>query len=141
MPLFHIHGLVGALLSSLISGASIVCTSGFVAPKFWSWCFEFSPTWYSAVPTMHQAILARAANHPNEISKLKIRLIRSSSAPLPPQVMAELEDLFKAPVIESYGMTETAHQMTSNPLPPSMRKPGTVGLAAGPQVKLSLIHI
>lgn len=134
MPLFHIHGLVGSLLSSLISGASIVCTSGFAAPQFWPWCSEFHPTWYSAVPTMHQAILARAENSLDHIDKQRIRLIRSSSAPLPPQVMAELEALFKAPVIESYGMTEAAHQMTSNPLPPGIRKPGTVGVAAGPQV-------
>jgi acyl-CoA synthetase (AMP-forming)/AMP-acid ligase II len=34
-------------------------------------------------------------------------------------------------------MTEAAHQMASNPMPPRERKPGTVGLAAGPQVRVA----
>ena len=134
MPLFHIHGLVGALLSSLSAGASVVCTPGFEAPKFFHWFSEFHPSWYSAVPTMHQAILARTEANRHLIAHAPLRLIRSSSAPLPPQVMAELESVFNAPVIESYGMTEAAHQMASNPLPPKVRKPGSVGIAAGPKV-------
>ena len=60
MPLFHIHGLVGALLATMVAGGSIVCTPGFQAPRFLDWCEEFAPTWYTAVPTMHQAVLARA---------------------------------------------------------------------------------
>jgi len=136
MPLFHIHGLIGALLSSLSAGASVVCTPGFEAPKFFDWLAEFRPTWYSAVPTMHQAILARSVENRDIISSSQIRLIRSSSAPLPPQIMAGLEAKFNAPVIESYGMTEASHQMTSNPLPPKIRKPGSVGVAAGPEVAI-----
>ncbi len=66
----------------------------------------------------------------------RLRFIRSSSASLPPQVMAALEEAFGAPVIESYGMTEASHQMTSNPLPPRARKPGSVGVAAGPEVAI-----
>lgn len=136
MPLFHIHGLVGILLSSLSAGASVVCTSGFYAPKFFGWLDSFRPTWYSAVPTMHQAILARAEANHKIIVRCPLRLIRSSSAPLPPQVMTELESVFDVPVIESYGMTEAAHQMSSNPLPPLQRKPGSVGIAAGPEVAI-----
>lgn len=136
MPLFHIHGLIGALLSSLSAGASIVCTPGFYAPQFFNWLEEFRPTWYSAVPTMHQAILARSQANCDIISRCNIRLIRSSSAPLPPQVMAELEKVFNAPVIEAYGMTEASHQMASNPLPPKVRKPGSVGVAAGPEIAI-----
>lgn len=136
MPLFHIHGLIGATLSSISAGASVVCTPGFFAPKFFEWMEEFHPTWYTAVPTMHQAILARALAKGGIIEKIPLRFIRSSSAALPPQVMADLEDLFNAPVIESYGMTEASHQMTSNLLPPGNRKPGSVGVQAGPEVAI-----
>ena len=133
MPLFHIHGLIGALLSSIAAGASVVCTPGFYAPQFLEWLHTYQATWYSAVPTMHQQILGRVSS---SLPSHPIRLIRSSSAPLPPQVMASLEAAFNAPVIESYGMTEAAHQMASNPLPPNQRKPGSVGVAAGPEVQI-----
>ena len=136
MPLFHIHGLMAAVLSSLGAGASIFCSPGFHALKFFVWMKEANPSWYTAVPTMHQAILARAARNREVIETGRLRLIRSSSASLPPQVMRELEETFDAPVIESYGMTEAAHQMTSNPLPPRQRKAGTVGVAAGPEVSI-----
>jgi acyl-CoA synthetase (AMP-forming)/AMP-acid ligase II len=136
MPLFHIHGLIAAVLSSLSAGGSVHCTPGFNALKFFAWMEEAKPTWYTAVPTMHQAILARAPRNQETIARIKLRFIRSSSASLPPQVMAELEKTFAAPVIESYGMTEAAHQMASNPLPPKARKPGSVGIAAGPEVAI-----
>ncbi|MGI9309127.1 MAG: acyl--CoA ligase [Gammaproteobacteria bacterium] len=134
MPLFHIHGLIAAVLASLSAGASIVCTPGFNALKFFALLEEYSPSWYTAVPTMHQAVLGRASRNKAIIKKADLRLIRSSSASLPPQVMSELENTFSAPVIEAYGMTEAAHQMACNPLPPRERKPGTVGVAAGPEV-------
>jgi amino acid adenylation domain-containing protein len=133
MPLFHIHGLAAAVLASLASGSSVVCTPGFYAPRFFEWLAEFEPTFYTAVPTMHQAILARAGR---EAVRSSLRFIRSCSAALAPQVMAELELLFSVPVIESYGMTEAAHQMASNPLPPGRRKPGSVGRAAGPEIAI-----
>ncbi|MBM4197095.1 MAG: AMP-binding protein [Gammaproteobacteria bacterium] len=136
MPLFHIHGLIAALLSSLSAGASVVCSPGFNALQFFGLVADHRPTWYTAVPTMHQAILARAARNPEVVQAAKLRLIRSSSASLPPQVMLELEKVFGAPVIEAYGMTEAAHQMASNPLPPAPRKPGSVGIAAGPEVAI-----
>jgi len=134
MPLFHIHGLIAATLSSLAAGGSVFCTPGFNALRFFAWLDEAHPSWYTAVPTMHQAILTRADRNAESIARNPLRLIRSSSASLPPQVMAQLEATFNAPVIESYGMTEAAHQMASNPLPPRARKPGSVGVAAGPQV-------
>ena len=136
MPLFHIHGLIGTLLSSLTAGASIFCSPGFDSEKFYTWVEQQRPTWYSAVPTIHQAVLAEAKNHLQEIARASFRFIRSSSASLPPQVMAELEGLFNVPVIEAYGMTEASHQMTSNPLPPQERKPGSVGVMAGPEVAI-----
>ena len=136
MPLFHIHGMIAAVLSSLAAGGSVFCTPGFNALRFFAWMEEARPSWYTAVPTMHQAILSRAGRNREIIEQAKLRFIRSSSASLPPQVMAELEQVFGAPVIESYGMTEAAHQMTSNPLPPRARKPGSVGVAAGPEVAI-----
>ena len=137
MPLFHIHGLIAAVLTSLAAGASVSCTPGFNALKFFGWLEEVKPTWYTAVPTMHQAILARAERNKQVIDATPLRLIRSSSASLPPQVMQALEATFGAPVIESYGMTEATHQMTSNPLPPLPRKAGSVGIAAGPEVRVA----
>jgi len=134
MPLFHIHGLMAAILASLSAGASVVCTPGFNALKFFGWLEEARPSWYTAVPTMHQAILARAPRSKDIVAAAKLRFIRSSSSSLPPQVMKALEETFDAPVIEAYAMTEASHQMTSNPLPPRSRKPGTVGVAAGPEV-------
>jgi oxalate---CoA ligase len=134
MPLFHIHGLVAALLATLAAGAAVVCTPGFKTLRFFAWLDRFAPTWYTAVPSMHQAILARAPRNPEVVRRARLRLVRSSSAPLPPRLMLELERLFGCPVIEAYGMTEAAHQIASNPLPPRARRPGSVGTAAGPEV-------
>ena len=136
MPLFHIHGLIAASLSSIAAGASVVCTPGFNALKFFAWFEEAHPTWYTAVPTMHQAILTRAERNREIIAKGRLRLIRSSSSSLPPQVMEALEATFHVPVIEAYGMTEAAHQMASNPLPPRQRFSGCVGIAAGPDIAI-----
>ncbi len=136
MPLFHIHGLMGAVLSSLSAGAAVVATPGFQVMRFFALLDEYRPTWYSAVPTMHQAILARAPRNQEIVERSQLRMIRSSSAALPPQVLAKLEETFGCRVVESYGMTEAAHQMASNPLPPAARKPGTVGPAAGPEIAI-----
>jgi acyl-CoA synthetase (AMP-forming)/AMP-acid ligase II len=136
MPLFHIHGLIAALLSPLSAGGTVWCTPGFNALKFFAWMAESRPTWYTAVPTMHQAILTRASKNPDVVATNRLRFIRSSSSALPPTVIAELEKTFRVPVVEAYGMTEAAHQMASNPLPPDERKPGTVGRAAGPEVRV-----
>ncbi len=136
MPLFHIHGLVAGVLSSLAAGASVICSPGFDASQFFDWLESFRPSWYSAVPTMHRAILEGASSHLDVVADNGLRFIRSSSAALPPRWMAELEGVFQVPVIESYGMTEAAHQIASNPLPPHARKPGSVGVAAGPAVAI-----
>ena len=134
MPLFHIHGLVAALAASLSAGASVVCPPAFDPDRFFEWIDEFAPSWYTAVPTIHQAALAAARRRAVDGRPGTLRFVRSSSAALPPSVMAALEATFGAPVIEAYGMTEAAHQMASNPLPPAPRKPGTVGIAAGPEI-------
>jgi len=135
MPLFHIHGLVGVLLSSLAAGASVICTPGFNGDQFPEWMTNKRPTWYSAVPTIHQSVLEVVRNRPIHKDH-NLRFIRSSSSALPPVVMTKLEEVFGVPVIESYGMTEASHQMASNPLPPGERKPGSAGKAAGPEVAI-----
>ena len=136
LPLFHIHGLAAAPLATLASGGSVVLTDGVYAAGFFEWLEEFQPTWYTAVPTMHQGILAGAARHRALLEKARLRFVRSSSAPLPKSVAAALEDAFQAPLVEAYGMTEAAHQIASNPLPPARRKFGSVGLPAGPEVAI-----
>jgi acyl-CoA synthetase (AMP-forming)/AMP-acid ligase II/acyl carrier protein len=135
MPFFHGHSLKGMLLSSLFAGASVMCTSDFSAPTFFAWMAAYRPTWYSAVPTMHQAVLAHAAAHRQIIADTPLRFIRSSSAFLPPQVLAELESVFNVPVIEAYGTTE-ASMITCNPLPPRRRKAGSGGIAVGQEVAI-----
>ena len=136
MPLFHIHGLIAAVSSSLSAGASIFCTPGFNALKYFGWLDQAEASWCTAVPTMHQAILTRAARNKEIIAAHPLRFLRSSSSSLPPQVMTALEETFGCPVIEAYGMTEAAHQMACNPLPPETRKAGTVGRAAGPEMAI-----
>jgi acyl-CoA synthetase (AMP-forming)/AMP-acid ligase II len=127
LPLFHGHGLIGATLSALASGGSVIVPPRFSASQFWKLFREHHATWYSAVPTIHQVLLERAdrdgAPHSGP------RFIRSCSAPLAPTILTKLENRFGAPVIEAYGMTEAAHQVASNPLPPLPHKPGTVGLS------------
>ena len=136
MPLFHIHGLMAPLLASLGAGGAVFAAPGFDALRFFSWLEEARPTWYSAVPAMHQAILRRAPRNRRAIDGARLRFIRSASAALPRQVISELEAAFSVPVVEAYAMTEAAHQMTSNPLPPGRRIPGSVGRAAGPEVAI-----
>lgn len=135
MPLFHSTALVGVVLSSLISGAGVVCPPGFYAPQFFDWLSEFQPTWFTAVPSMHQAILARARANNQHAVHSRLRFIRSSSAALSQQLMSELEQLFNVPIIESYGMTECG-MIACNPLPPRRQKPRSAGVATSIDIKI-----
>ena len=136
MPLFHIHGLIAVLSASAKVGASVCASNGFNALKFLDLAETQNITWYSGVPTMHQAILLRAQKNSNKAKKLNLRFIRSSSASLPPAIFEQLNNIFQTPVIEAYGMTEATHQMASNPLPPAIQKPGLVGMPAGPEISI-----
>ena len=135
MPLFHVHGLIGAVLSTLASGGAVIVPPRFSGSEFWSLFREHHATWYSAVPTIHQVLLARADSNagPDGVA----RFIRSCSAALAPPILAKLEQRFGSPVLEAYGMTEAAHQVASNPLPPLTHKPGTVG--RGGAVEIAII--
>jgi acyl-CoA synthetase (AMP-forming)/AMP-acid ligase II len=129
MPLFHGHGLIGSTLSALASGGCVIVPPRFSASAFWGQLREHRATWYSAVPTIHQVLLARADSDGAPYSGP--RFIRSCSAALAPTILTRLEQRFGAPVLEAYGMTEAAHQVASNPLPPLLHKPGTVGVGGG----------
>ena len=137
MPLFHIHGLIAGILAPLSAGGQVACTPGYSISKFFGWMAEVEPTWFTGVPTMHQDILGRAKDNEAVVKANKLRFIRSCSSSLPPQVMTAVEETFKAPVLEAYGMTEAAHQMASNPLPPRPHYPGSVGVATGPEIAIA----
>jgi acyl-CoA synthetase (AMP-forming)/AMP-acid ligase II len=126
MPLFHVHGLVASTLATLATGGSVVVPPKFNPLSFWPSVREHRVTWYSAVPTIHQVLISRARSS-RPAGAEQLRFIRSCSAALAPQTMAEIEAKFGVPMLEAYGMTEAAHQMASNPLPPGARKPGSVG--------------
>ncbi|MBI4305365.1 MAG: AMP-binding protein [Chloroflexi bacterium] len=132
MPLFHVHGLLGATLSTLNSGGTVVVPPRFSASRFWPVQQEMGATWFSAVPTIHQTLLLRADT--DGARRESFRFIRSCSSALVPAVFERLEARFGAPVLEAYGMTEASHQMSSNPLPPGERSPGTVGPGTGVQI-------
>ena len=136
MPLFHVHGLVASTLATFATGGTVVVPPKFNPLSFWSTVREHRATWYSAVPTIHQVLVSRSkGNRPSGAEQL--RFIRSCSASLAPQLMTEMEAAFGAPVLEAYGMTEAAHQMASNPLPPAARKPGSVG--CGTNVEIAIL--
>jgi acyl-CoA synthetase (AMP-forming)/AMP-acid ligase II len=138
MPLFHVHGLVASTLATLTAGGTVVAPGKFNPLSFWRIARDFGATWYSAVPTIHQLLLARAdSGGGRQAGVERLRFIRSCSAALAPQMMHDLEAAFGAPVLEAYGMTEAAHQMASNPLPPAERKPGSVG--RGTNVRISIM--
>jgi acyl-CoA synthetase (AMP-forming)/AMP-acid ligase II/thioesterase domain-containing protein/acyl carrier protein len=134
VPMFHIHGLVGALLAPLAAGGSVVCTPGFQTGRILEWIDRFGPTWYTGVPTMHREILKVTLERRAMPVQSTLRFVRSVSASLPAQLLSELEHVIGVPVIQGYGMTEASPQIACNPLPPRVRKPGSVGLAAGPEV-------
>jgi acyl-CoA synthetase (AMP-forming)/AMP-acid ligase II/acyl carrier protein len=134
LPLFHVHGLVSGLLAALAAGSSVVCTAGFDAGAFFGWLKEFRPTWYTAVPAIHRAVLSAAGGAKRSARQCSLRVIRSASSSLPPELTAGLEALFGVPVIDTYGMTEAASQIAANPL--GRRKPGSVGRSAGAEIAI-----
>ncbi|KAL9669433.1 hypothetical protein QQ045_006980 [Rhodiola kirilowii] len=140
LPLFHVHGLLAGLLSSLVSGGAVTLPAAgrFSATTFWSDMNKYKATWYTAVPTIHQIILDRHLNNPEPDEYPKLRFITSCSASsLAPSILARLEEAFKAPVLEAYAMTEASHLMCSNPLPEDgPHKPGSVGKPVGQELAI-----
>ena len=132
MPLFHVHGLVATVLATLSTGGTVLLPR-FRPSAFWDDAARYGATWYTAVPTIHARLLTRAqelAAPPEQ----RLRFVRSCSAPLPTVLWQRYEEAIGVPLVEAYGMTEAAHQMASNPLPPGERRPGTVGRATGIEI-------
>ncbi|WP_367184874.1 amino acid adenylation domain-containing protein [uncultured Bradyrhizobium sp.] len=134
LPLFHAHGLISGLLTALAAGSSVICTKSFDGASFFGWLRELQPTWYTAVPTIHRAVLAAALADDRAAEPSSLRIIRSASASLAPATLERLEALFAVPVVETYGMTEAASQIAANPR--HRRKSGSVGVAAGPDIAI-----
>jgi len=134
MPLYHIHGIMASTMATLLSGGAVVLPSKFNPLAFWRMVREYGVTWYSGVPTTHKLILARTREQASEPHSL--RFIRSCSAPFSAETIHKMEEIFGVPFVEAYGMTEAAHQMTSNPLPPRCRRPGSVGVGTGIRISV-----
>jgi acyl-CoA synthetase (AMP-forming)/AMP-acid ligase II len=136
MPLFHVHGLVASTFATLLTGGTVLVPPKFNPLSFWSTVRDHRASWYSAVPTIHQVLASRSKPGTRPAGAEQLRFIRSCSASLAPQLMADMEERFGAPVLEAYGMTEAAHQMASNPLPPLPRKAGSVGQGTGVRIAI-----
>ena len=136
LPLFHVGGLVDLLLAPLSRGGEVVCTERTSSKVFFEALDRFEPTWYQGVPTMLHDVAEGARLRGRYGRPNSLRFIRSVSAALCTAVFEEVEASLATPVIEIYGMTETAGLIASNPLPPAKRKPGSVGLAAGPEISI-----
>ena len=133
MPLFHVHGLVASTFGALAGGGTVVVPKRFSPRAFWPQLRQYGVTWFSAGPTLHQMILERidADGAPGSL-----RFARSCSSALSPALMSRVEKALGAPLVEAYGMTEASHQMASNPLPPRERKPGSVGVPTGVEIRI-----
>jgi acyl-CoA synthetase (AMP-forming)/AMP-acid ligase II len=134
LPFFHGHGLISGVIAALAAGSSVICTRGFDAAAFFGWLTEFRPTWYTAVPAIHRAVLSEAERHKASARQTSLRLIRSASSTLPAKLLSGLETLFGVPVIDTFGMTEAATQIAANPL--ERRKLGSVGRSAGAEIRI-----
>ena len=136
MPLFHVHGLVASTLATLASGGTVIAPRRFSASAFWPECATYGATWFSAVPTIHRILLSRAEDGALDHTGHRLRFARSCSSALPGPLMEAFETRFGLPLVEAYGMTEAAHQMASNPLPPGERRGGSVGLPTGTEIAI-----
>jgi acyl-CoA synthetase (AMP-forming)/AMP-acid ligase II len=136
MPLFHVHGLVASTLATLGSGGCVIAPRRFSASAFWAECSTYGVTWYSAVPTIHRILLSRAEDGAGDDAGHGLRFARSCSSALPGPLMESFEHRFGLPLVEAYGMTEAAHQMASNPLPPGERRAGSVGRPTGTEIAI-----
>jgi len=132
MPLFHLQGLLSSL-AQLLAGGTVICTAGFDASAFLGWLERYRPTWYTAGPTLHNAILPLIESQPEVLERSPLRFVRSIGASLPSALREEIERALHAPVLEGYGMTE-AGAITSNAPPPNRRKPGSAGRSTGSEI-------
>jgi acyl-CoA synthetase (AMP-forming)/AMP-acid ligase II len=135
LPFFHINGLCVTLMAPMISGGTVAIASKFSNSTFWNDCDVQKVTWFSIVPTIISHLL-HSDQTPSQECKKRIRFGRSASAPLAPETQKMFEEKFGIPIIETMGLTETAAQILSNPLPPEVRKIGSPGKGFGNQVAI-----
>ena len=139
LPLCHINAQCVSVMSSLVSGSSLVLPHGFSSSRFWNWIVESGCSWFSVVPTIISYLMHQTSEGPHErvqLANTKVRFGRSASAALPPALHAGFEQRFGIPLLETMGLTETSAQILSNPLPPQTSKYGSPGMAYGTQVKI-----
>ena len=132
--MFYTQGILVSVLSPLMTGGSTVLTPGYDPLNFFAWIDEFRPTWYAAPTAIQRSILSRAALHSDIVSRSRLRVIRCSSAPADSDLIAEVEQLFGAPMLDSYGMTETSSTIAGESLGKGERKRGSVGIAVGCEI-------
>lgn len=135
LPMVHIAGLISSIISPLTTGGSIICTPGFKIDTFFNWLTELRPTWYTAVPTVHQAVIEAAEKMLSNPADTSLRFIRTIASPIAETVIEKLEATFKVPVVQAYGMTE-ALSIACTPLEPYKRKPGSTGVPLCPEVAI-----
>lgn len=136
LPLYHINGLCVTVMGPLVSGGCVVMPPRFSVSAFWDTVARFRCTWFSVVPTQISYLL-HETEIPADADLASLRFGRSASAPLPPEVQQAFESKFQVPIVETMGLTETAAQILSNPLPPGLRMSGSPGLAVGNSVKIA----
>ena len=146
MPLYHGHGLIAALLSTLASGGTVLLPARgrFSAHTFWDDIDAVRATWYTAVPTIHQILLERTKTDERPGNKrAALRFIRSCSAPLTPETAQALQETFSAPVVCALGMTEATHQVATTPIASAgpgesaIDASGLVGRSTGPEIRIA----
>jgi len=130
LPQFHIGGLWDLVAGPLLTGGSVICGGTFSGMSFEAGC-RLDPTWVQLVPAMLRSVLERPLARPPGL-----RFIRSVSAALPSSLKSEAEARLCIPIVEIYGMTETAGVITSNPLEPARQRPASVGRCVGLEVTI-----
>lgn len=135
LPFFHINGLCVTLMGPLVSGGAVIVAEKFSLSRFWSWIADHQATWFSVVPTIISHLLHGPETPAGDV-KDRLRFARSASAPLPIETQRSFEERFDIPIVETMGLTETAAQMLSNPLPPGVRKIGSPGVAIGNETEI-----
>ncbi|MGW6281336.1 AMP-binding protein [Kribbella sp. NPDC055071] len=133
LPLYHVNAEVVGLLATLRAGGRLVLDHRFSRSRFWATVDAHEATWVNAVPAM--VVLLAEDGGTTTTNPARIRFVRSASAPLPVPVLRRFEDLHHIRILESYGMTEAASQITVNPLA-GERRPGSVGLPVGGELKI-----
>jgi acyl-CoA synthetase (AMP-forming)/AMP-acid ligase II len=133
LPFFHVNGPVVGLCASIMAGSTIVIARKFSRSHFWSWIEEYQVTWASIVPSIVTILLGteKPAFLPGAL-----RFMRTGAAALPATDLRAFEAKFGIPLIETYGLSEAASQMTANPVPPGRHGPGSAGLPVGVSLRI-----